>query len=94
LGVLPPDNFLGPASGKMTVYENLKKLSYDLTRAEERARHTQAVQDDMARKHRIYAENVQRVRGMPTYMQLSRCSLLFVDQFVLSKEVLSPGDMQ
>jgi hypothetical protein len=47
----------------MTVYENLKRLSYDLNRAEERARHTQAVKDDIARKHRIYAENVQRVKG-------------------------------
>ena len=60
---LPPDNYLGPAAGKMTVYENLKKLQYDLFRAEERSKHAEAVQKDMERKHRIYADNVRRVKG-------------------------------
>ena len=64
-GVLPPDNYLGPSAGKQTVYETVKKLNYDLFRAEERSKHAQAVKDDMARKHRIYEENVQRVKGSP-----------------------------
>jgi hypothetical protein len=61
--ILPPDNYLGPATGKVTVHENLKKLKYDLFRAEERCKHAQAVKEDMARKHRIYEDSVCRVRG-------------------------------
>ena len=47
----------------MTVYENLKKLNYDLVRAEERSKHAAAVRQDMERKQRIYEENVRRVKG-------------------------------
>lgn len=61
--VLPADNYLGPAMGKMTVYDNLKKLQYDLFRAEEKAKHVEAVKADMDRKHRIYVDNVMRVKG-------------------------------
>lgn len=61
--VLPPDSYLGPAMGKMTVYDNLKKLQYDLFRAEEKAKHVEAVKADMDRKHRIYVDNVMRVKG-------------------------------
>lgn len=62
-GVLPPDQFLGPTAGKQTVYETVKKLNYDLFRAEERSKHVEAVKEEMTRKHRIYEENVQRVKG-------------------------------
>ena len=61
--VRPGDAYLGPAAGKMTVYENLRKLNYDLVRAEERSKHADAVRADMARKQRIYEENVLRVKG-------------------------------
>ena len=61
--VLPADNYLGPAMGKTTVYDNLKKLQYDLFRAEEKAKYVEAVKTDMDRKHRIYVENVMRVKG-------------------------------
>lgn len=44
-------------------YENLKRLKYDLGRAQERARHVEAVKLDLERKHRIYKENVSRVKG-------------------------------
>jgi hypothetical protein len=62
-GVLPHDAYLGPAAGKVTVYESLKRLNYDLGRAEERARHAEAVKQDMERKAKLYAENVRRVKG-------------------------------
>eukprot|EP00892_Ulva_mutabilis_P005760 jgi/Ulvmu1/3556/UM166_0010.1 len=60
---LPPDNFLGPVAGKQTVYESLKRLKYDLGRAQERARHVEAVKLDLERKHNIYQESVSRVKG-------------------------------
>jgi hypothetical protein len=62
--LLPADNCLGPAAGKVTVYDNLKKLQYDLFRAEEKAKQVEAVKIDLQRKHRIYVDDVQRVKGV------------------------------
>jgi hypothetical protein len=71
-GVLPPDNYLGPAAGKMTVYENLKRLQYDLVRAEEKARQVEAVKEDLTRKHRIYVDGAARIKGESASLQFRR----------------------
>lgn len=77
--MLPPDNFLGPSMGKMTVYDNLKKLQYDLFRAEEKAKHVEAVKADMDRKHRIYVDNVMRVKGaVPIMLSIQRSQIHLV----------------
>ena len=62
-GVRPGDAYLGPSAGKMTVYENLKKLNYDLFRSEEKAKHAQSIAKDMSQKQRIYEDAVLRVKG-------------------------------
>lgn len=61
---LPVPEHAAPEQQAWCRYESLKRLKYDLGRAQERARHVEAVKLDLEQKHRIYKENVARVQGM------------------------------
>lgn len=62
--VIPPDNYLGPAAGKMTVYEQHAKLLFELSRAQARAASQISRASHQSDTARIAEEEVVRLHGL------------------------------
>ena len=62
--VIPPDNFLGPATGKVTVYEQRSKLLFELDRAAARAAQHKSLADQLLHTANLSEEEVFKLRGM------------------------------
>ncbi|GAX73673.1 hypothetical protein CEUSTIGMA_g1124.t1 [Chlamydomonas eustigma] len=61
--LIPPEPYLGPASGKMTAYEQRAKLLYELDRATNKAAQHGAVINQLERVKHLTEEEVGRLRG-------------------------------
>lgn len=61
--VIPPDGHLGPAQGKMTVYEQRARIIYELDRAANKAAQHGAVIEQLERMKGLTSEEVKRLRG-------------------------------
>ncbi|KAG2490066.1 hypothetical protein HYH03_011531 [Edaphochlamys debaryana] len=62
--VIPPDNYLGPALGKVTVYEQRARLLFDLDRAQARAEQHRALAEQLQHNANLSKEEVAHIRGM------------------------------
>ncbi|GLC44316.1 hypothetical protein PLESTB_000482800 [Pleodorina starrii] len=61
--VIPPEPFLGPAAGKMTVYEQRAKLLYHLDRAKHRAAQHAAIIEQLSSNKALTEAQVAELRG-------------------------------
>ena len=82
--VIPPDGYLGPAQGKMTVYEQRARIIYELDRATNKAAQHGAVIEQLERMKGLTGEEVKRLRGQLKAVEqehkiLSQVSLRGVD---------------
>lgn len=62
--VIPPDPYLGPALGKVTVYEQRAKLLFELDRAEARAAQHRALAEQLHHTAHLSSEEVAHLRGL------------------------------
>ncbi|EFJ45183.1 hypothetical protein VOLCADRAFT_118480 [Volvox carteri f. nagariensis] len=62
--VIPPDPFLGPAMGKITVYEQRSKLLFELDRAQARAEQHRALAEQLRYTATLSSEEVAHIRGL------------------------------
>ncbi|GAX78078.1 hypothetical protein CEUSTIGMA_g5520.t1 [Chlamydomonas eustigma] len=62
--IIPPDPYLGPASGKMTVYEQRAKLLFELDRAAARAAQQKSQADQLLHTANLTDEEVLKLRAM------------------------------
>ncbi|GFR41127.1 hypothetical protein Agub_g1775 [Astrephomene gubernaculifera] len=62
-GVIPPEPYLGPALGKMTVYEQRAKLLYQLDRARHRAAQHAAIIEQLANNKALTEAQMAELRG-------------------------------
>ncbi len=63
-GLIPPDGYLGPALGKVTVYEQRSKLLFELDRAAARAAQHRAIAEQLQHTAQLSAEEVAHLRGL------------------------------
>lgn len=62
--LIPPDPFLGPALGKVTVYEQRKKLLYELDRAAQRAGQQRSLVQQLNHTASTTSDEVAHLRGL------------------------------
>ncbi|GIL50691.1 hypothetical protein Vafri_6801 [Volvox africanus] len=62
--VIPPDPFLGPAMGKVTVYEQRAKLLFELDRAQARAEQHRALAEQLRYTATLSSDEVAHIRGL------------------------------
>eukprot|EP00983_Pelagomonas_calceolata_P088514 1157215-Pelagomonas_calceolata.AAC.1 len=63
-GLLPPDAFLGPAMGKVTVYEQRAKLLFELDRAAQRAGQQRTLAQQLSHTAETTGDEVAHLRGL------------------------------
>ncbi|KAG1671902.1 hypothetical protein FOA52_003469 [Chlamydomonas sp. UWO 241] len=63
-GVILSDRYLGPSSGKVTVYEQRSKLLFELDRAAARAAQHKAIADQLLHTAELSAGEVAKLRGL------------------------------
>jgi len=73
-GLLPPDPFLGPAMGKVTVYEQRAKLLFELDRAAQRAGQQRTLAQQLTHTAATTGEEVAHLRGL---LQVGEVGLLW-----------------
>jgi len=62
--VIPPDAYLGPALGKITVYEQRAKLLFELDRAAARAAQHKTLSEQLNHMANLSEDEVAKLRGM------------------------------
>ncbi|GMH39038.1 hypothetical protein BSKO_06936 [Bryopsis sp. KO-2023] len=67
--VIPPDSHLGPAHGKITVYEQRSKLMFEIDRAQARAAHKHTIAWNMLRNATFDEEEVKRLCGEIAHLE-------------------------
>lgn len=63
-GLLPPDSFLGPAMGRITVYEQRAKLLFELDRAAQRAGQQRTLAQQLTHTAATSGDEVAHLRGL------------------------------
>ncbi len=63
-GVIPPDSYLGPASGRITVYEQQARLHFELERAQARLAQLRGSAQAAGQTARVAELEVGRLQGL------------------------------